>query len=501
MALPGMWIHPCCPNSYSRRVREFHYVREAYRGSPNNEQFKCRLEVLWSGFGGVNTPNFLYFGDCLEVMQNYLEDESVDLIYLDPPFNSKRIYNACMSKGYKNQQKAAQWVAFEDTWKWHEAVDDFDAVARRVSTANTMEGLKKLLGTGSNLAYLSYMANRLLECQRVLKDTGSIYLHCDPKMSHYLKVVMDGIFGPENFRNECVWAYRTGGTSNRWWARKHDTIFMYSKGEKWTFNRQTEKSYLSHKYGYSNVEILEDEKGLYRTVQCRDWWLVDALRGNQLEHLGYPTQKPVALLDRIIKASSNEGDIVLDPFCGCGTTLHAAQMNYRSWVGIDVSVTACKVIEDRFVEHFDSVWNDTRFLGMPKTVEQAKVLAAEDKFIFEKWAASLVEGIEANTKQRGDGGIDGRGRIAIRKGHFIDLVSQIKGGRTGPGDVQAFNGARQQEGADLGIFTCFEEFVSSGMKDAAANAGRFMGVPVIQIYTIEDFFQGRRPELPRPKVT
>ncbi len=215
------------------------------------------------------------------------------------------------------------------------------------------------------------------------------------------------------------------------------------------------------------------------------------------ERVGYPTQKPLALLDRIIKASSNEGDVVLDPFCGCGTTVDAAQRLGRRWIGIDICVNACKVIENRLRSHFDSLWDNIEFIGMPKTVEDAKTLASLDKFRFERWAASLVDGMEANTRQRGDKGIDGWGRLPIRKGQFIDLVSQVKGGSTGPGDVQAFNGARQQAGADLGIFTCFDDRVTQGMRDAAASSGRFMETPVVQIYTVEDYFIGRVPALPR----
>ncbi len=212
----------------------------------------------------------------------------------------------------------------------------------------------------------------------------------------------------------------------------------------------------------------------------------------------YPTEKPLRLLERIVECSSDAGGVVLDPFCGCGTTIHAAQNLNRQWIGIDICVNACRVIENRLRQHFDILWSEIEFVGIPKTVQDAHTLADLDKFRFERWAASMVDGMEANKKQRGDRGIDGRGRLAIRKGHFIDIVSQVKGGATGPGDVQAFNGARQQAGADFGIFTCFEDRVTSRMRDAAASAGQFMGVPVIQIYTIEDYFAGRRPGMPAP---
>ncbi len=227
-----------------------------------------------------------------------------------------------------------------------------------------------------------------------------------------------------------------------------------------------------------------------------DWWADVPSLTNQRERLGYPTQKPVALLERILKASSNPGDVVLDPFCGCGTTIHAAQNLGRQWIGVDICVNACKVIEQRLRNHFDSLWSEIDFIGFPKTRDDARVLANLDAFRFERWAASLVDGMEFNKRQRGDGGIDGWGRLAIRKGRFIDLVSQVKGGGTGPGDVQAFNGARQQADADLGIFTCFEERVTPRMRDAAASTGRFMDVPRVQIYTVDDYFEGRVPKLP-----
>lgn len=226
------------------------------------------------------------------------------------------------------------------------------------------------------------------------------------------------------------------------------------------------------------------------------WDDIPQLSSHAAERTGYPTQKPVALLERIIAASSNEGDRVMDPFCGCGTAIHAAQNLNRRWIGVDICVNACKVIEQRIKGHFDSLWSEIEFVGLPKTVDDAQFLASNDPFRFERWAASLVDGMEANRKQRGDGGIDGWGRIPIRKGQFIDVVAQVKGGHTNPGQVQAFNGARQQAGADLGIFTCFGDRVTGGMRNAAANAGQFMDTPVLQIYTVEDYFEGRRPKLP-----
>ncbi len=236
---------------------------------------------------------------------------------------------------------------------------------------------------------------------------------------------------------------------------------------------------------------------------CDDVWTwvqekeFQQLNSQSKERTGYDTQKPLALLDRIIRASSNEDDVVLDPFCGCGTTIEAAQRLNRQWVGIDVCVKACQVIQERLERSFFKIWSDVEFVGLPMTLHHANVLAEIDKFKFEKWAASITPYIEANKLQVADKGIDGYGRIAIGKGKFIDLVSQVKGGSTSPGQVQAFNGARQQAGADLGIFTCFEERVTTKMREAAASTGKYDGKwPVVQIYTVDDFFAGRQPQLP-----
>ena len=497
--------------------------------------------------------NRLYFGDCLDVMREDIPDASVDLIYLDPPFNSKRLYNAFIGD--------AQWVAFDDTWRWSEAVDDFHDVASDTDFAPTIEGLRRILGEGPNLAYLSYMANRLRECRRVLKPTGSIYLHCDPTMSHYLKLVMDGILGRSNYKNEIQWrrygAHNDTGQGSKHFGRVHDIIFFYAKGQRQMWNqvfvpldeKYIEKTYRhveestgrrfmttpltgpggaakgnpvyewnghtrAWRYSQKRMSQLHEKGQLYysRTGYVRKkfyldeskgapaqdvWNDIQALTGAHKEKVGYPTQKPVALLERIITASCPDHGIVLDPFCGCGTTIHAAENLGRQWIGIDVCVNACKVIEKRISGAFPGLlWSEVEFIGMPKTTDDAKTLASLDKFRFERWAASLVDGMEPNTRQRGDKGIDGYGRLAIRKGKFVDLVSQVKGGGTGPSDVQAFNGARQQAGADLGIFTCFEGRVTQNMRDAAASTGRFMDTQIVQIYTVEDYFANRRPKMP-----
>ena len=382
-----------------------------------------------------------------------------------------------------------------------------------------MEGLRTILSEGPRLAYLSYMANRLRECHRVLKPTGSIYLHCDPTMSHYLKVVLDGIFNRQNFRNEVVWAY-SGWNKRlaRHIERRHDLILFYAMGKLQIFNYpfrpwKSKNEYLAKRKQKLRTDengkeyVLSDagngervrryiDDAMAYGVPLDDVWQIDKINNSDKERIGYPTQKPLALLEPIIKASSNEGDTVMDPFCGCGTSIHAAQNLGRRWIGIDVCVNACKIIEKRLRSSFDSVWSDVKFIGMPKTQPQAKTLADMDKFRFERWAVALVDGMEANRHQRGDKGIDGWGRFPIRKGKWIDMVSQVKGGGTSPGDVQAFNGARQQAKAHLGIFTCFEDRVTSRMRDAAASTGRFLDVPRVQIYTVDDYFKGLKPRIP-----
>lgn len=469
----------------------------------------------------MSAPNRLYFGDCLDVMQEDITDESVDLIYLDPPFNSKRLYNAFIGN--------AQWVAFNDTWRWHEAENDFHEVVKKPGPlSDTLEGLRKIHGEGATLAYLSYIANRLKECWRVLKPSGSVYFHCDPTMSHSIKLLMDGLAGKQRFRNEIIWHYQKWSNAARCFQRNHDVLLFYGKSSaSWfckLYGNPTERQIYLRKIGFNTgssggkqiVRIYDRQSPtVQQKIASGEWegrhlydvkaplgsplsdvWNLSAINGRAKERVGYPTQKPLTLLNRIIQASSRENDIVMDPFCGCGTTIEAAQRLGRNWIGIDICVNACKVIEKRMKSSFDSIWSEVEFIGLPKTQNHAKTLASMDKFRFERWAAGLVDGMEYNKVQRGDKGIDGKGRIAIRKGQFIDLVSQVKGGGTSPGDVQAFNGARQQARADLGIFTCFQDRVTFRMKEAAASTGRFMEVPKVQIYTVEDFFEGRKPLLP-----
>ena len=309
----------------------------------------------------------LFTGDNLEVMRA-MNSESVHLIYLDPPFNKKYVFP--IGKG-----EIAEF-GFKDVWGWDSAPDEtnpylpyaelyaYNELVEAADNGNPLidsqtaqkiivllETMGKIVGH-AEMAYLSFMAARLVEMRRILKESGSIYLHCDPTMAHSLKLLLDCVFGENNFRNEIIWTYRTGGLSKKWFGRKHDNIFFYVKdsSEKYPFNIIKENPYLTHKYGFSNVEIHQDEGAYYTETFCRDYWAIDALRGNQPENVGYPTQKPIALLDRIITASSNEGDIVLDPFCGCATTCVAAERLGRQWLGIDVASKAASLVRKRLLD-------------------------------------------------------------------------------------------------------------------------------------------------------
>jgi site-specific DNA-methyltransferase (adenine-specific) len=291
--------------------------------------------------------NTLYTGDNLHFLYR-LNTDSIDLIYLDPPFNSKRTYSAPIGS------KAAG-TSFKDIWSWADIDEELleGILIGHPCLVGFIRNIEEIHGKPM-MTYVTYMAQRLIELHRVLKDTGSLYLHCDSTASHYLKVVLDKIFGAENFFNEVIWCYKTGGASPRKFAKKHDTILVYSKSDKPTFNTHKEKSYMGigYKTGNKNVILHSDEfiniLGPHTLVNMKDWWEIPMIAtSNKTERTGYPTQKPLALLDRIIKASSNEDDIVLDPFCGCATTCVAAQHNKRRWIAIDIEEKAVEVLFDR----------------------------------------------------------------------------------------------------------------------------------------------------------
>ncbi len=311
----------------------------------------------------MKLQNVIYCGDNLDWLRK-MPDECVDLIYADPPFFSNKNFEVIWHDG-------AEIRSFKDRWQ------------------------------GGIYHYIEWMKERCVEIHRVLKPTGSFYLHCDWHAGHYLKVMLDDVFGYKNFQNEVVWAYRTQGATKKRWSRKHDTIFFYTKTSKWYFNYMTERSYMQHKYGFAKDDFKVDEEGKqYRDALVRDVWEIPALQSATKEALGYPTQKPERLLERIIKASSKEGHLVLDPFCGCGTATAVAFKFNRNWLGIDVSPTACKLIKRR-LENIKA--SNVEIIGLPLSTEELKDL---EPFEFQNWIVGAMGGTVSN-KKVGDMGIDG----------------------------------------------------------------------------------------------
>ena len=508
--------------------------------------------------------NSLYYGDNLGVMREHFGDASVDLVYLDPPFNSKQDYNL-LFKSPRGQQSEAQITAFKDTWHWGEQAErEFDEVLRQPNTdaAEMMKALRSFLGENDMVAYLTMMANRLLELHRVLKPTGSLYLHCDPTASHYLKIVLDSVFGKATFKAEIVWKRHNARGTEANWPHIHDTLFFYTKSDQFTFapqKIQADKAKMPHTLitasdgqKYQTFELTApgvtrlgdsgipwrghnptamgrhwanklaqreewDSAGLIhwpkeggfprrrdadpfdedlRTVTVGDVWIdIDRINQTAKERLGYPTQKPLALLERIIRASSNPGDVVLDPFCGCGTAVHAAQNLKRKWIGIDITHLAISLIEKRLKDAFpDSVKFDVH--GTPKDLEGARDLAARDKYQFQYWAVSLVEAYPSQNKKKGaDGGIDGlKFFYDLSDTQAKKIVISVKSGLLKMDDVRALANVRDKEKADIALLITLEE-PTPKMKSEAVAAGFFnweigRKSPRVQLLTIEGLLNG-----------
>ena len=371
-------------------------------------------------------PDTLYYGDCLEIIQSFPSD-SVDLIYLDPPFNSNEKYHSIFKGSGLNID--VQIKAFDDMWLWDDdsaqRVQDIkNAVANPASKVIT--AFELCIPETPMLSYTSYMAQRLFEMRRILKDTGSIYLHCDQTASHYLKLVMDSVFEMNNFRNEIVWAYRTGGVSKKYWPRKHDTLLFFAKTQQVYEHNPPQERIFYEKQFFTDKQ---DEQGrFYADVYIRDVWDdIKPLINVSKERLGYPTQKPIALLERIIKASSNPGDIVLDSFAGCGTTIEAARKNNRQVIGIDILPFALRLINSQRL--VPNGLSPLPVQGVPVDMDTARQLAKNDAFKFQDWAISLIDGFAANPKKVGDDGIDGFG-VFFAKPDNMDrkgIVVQVTG--------------------------------------------------------------------------
>lgn len=521
------------------------------------------------------TENTLFYGDNLKVLREYISDESIDLIYLDPPFNSNRNYNV-LFKDESGTDSEAQITAFEDTWHWNPITQHTYDELRHYAPDHVwkmVESLYSFIGTSQMMAYLVMMAARLIELHRVLKPTGSLYLHCDPTASHYLKIVLDTIFSPQNFRNEIVWKRTSARSDSHKWNHIHDILLFYSKSDRFTWNPQYtsyDKEYIENFYRYvepttgrryasDNLTASETREGssgeTWRGINVRAKGLhwkytierleeldcegriiwptktdgvprykryldempgvaiqsiitdIPPLSAQSTEKLGYPTQKPLTLLERIIQASSNPGDIVLDPFCGCGTAIAAAQKLGRKWVGIDITHLSIALQKYRLQEMFPDI--KFKVIGEPPDIGAARQLAQDDRYQFQWWALSLVrakplggqEGSK-NGKKGSDKGVDG----VIT---FIDdaydkskrVLVQVKSGHVKSGDIRDLVGTVQRENAAIGVFITLE-LPTRDMITEAVSAGSYhspgwnIDFPKVQILTIADLLKGAKIQMP-----
>ena len=522
--------------------------------------------------------NRLFYGDNLDILRSreYFPDEFVDLIYLDPPFNSNRDHNV-LFKSESGVDSEAQITAFEDTWHWGETAEDtyrdlITDAPEKVSTA--IEALMNLIDRNQMMAYLVMMTARLVELHRVLKPTGSLYLHCDPTASHYLKIVLDSIFGPTNFRSEVVWKRTSAHSDSRRYGRVHDVILFYSKsdeyvwnevhteyddaylkrfrhqdadGRRWTDDNLSAKGLSGGGYTYEykgatslwrvpleTMKRLDRENRLHFTNRggIRQKRYLDELPGRALqdvftdvppinsqakERLGYPTQKPLALMERIIRASSNEGDLVFDPFCGCGTTCAAAEKLKRRWIGIDITHLGISLQKHRLYDMFElKSGEDYAVIGEPTTEEGARELAQdsanEGRYQFEWWALSLVGakpvGGQAGSrkgKKGADKGIDGiinffeqdaKGKARPRK-----VIVQVKSGAVKAGDIRDLKGTVEREKAAIGVFITLELPTQPMLKEALV-AGYYesdfwqKSYRKLQILSIRDLFDDEGVDMP-----
>ena len=520
------------------------------------------------------TENTLFYGDNLFILREHIPSESVDLIYLDPPFNSSRNYNV-LFKDEHGTESEAQITAFEDTWHWNQLAEQTyhelltegpDSVSRMIAA------LREFVGANQMMAYLVMMTVRLVELHRVLKPIGSLYLHCDPTASHYLKIILDTIFGPEQFRNEIIWQ-RTSSHSDakqgaEHFGRIHDAILFYGKSNQLVWTPQhTEHDANYIKVHYPHVEAVTGRKyGLWditgpggaakgnpyyeifgiakywrysqakmeekikegRVIQPRPgaipreiryldetsgipigtiWTDVHPINSQAHERLGYPTQKPLALLERIIQASSKPGDLVLDPFCGCGTAIAAAQKLGRKWIGIDITHLSIALQKYRLEAMFPGI--KYKVVGEPKDIGAARQLASEDRYQFQWWALSLIRarplgGQEGSRegKKGSDKGIDGViAFIDDNTGKAKRVLVQVKSGHVKSGDIRDLKGTLQRESAAISVFITLEK-PSQDMTTEAVSAGFYYSpgwnkdYPRIQILTIEELLHNAEVKMP-----
>ena len=523
-----------------------------------------------------SSPNRLFFGDNLDILRQHIADESVDLIYLDPPFNSNATYNV-LFRERSGEESAAQITAFDDTWRWsmESELAYQDVITRQAGkVGDLLAAMRAFLGQNDMIAYLTMMAQRMVELHRVLKPTGSIYLHCDPTASHYLKLLMDAVFGPTNFRNEIVWRRTTNHNDvRRNYSSISDNILFYTKSNDFLFQTPympysqeyvdnsyryidengrrysardlrsphprpnltyDYKGYKPHPNGWSvsleRMQELDAEGRLHfpkrtdgriRLKRFLDempgvpagniWDDINPIGAQARERLGYPTQKPEALLERIISASSNEGDVVLDPFCGCGTAVAAAERLNRRWIGIDITHLAITLIRHRLQDAFGDDLRHYEVIGEPKDLPGAESLALHDRYQFEWWALGLVDARPARDRKKGaDAGIDGYiNFFDDNSGKPKRIVVQVKSGGVQRSQIATLKSDMEREKADLALFVTLKP-PTRPMEQEALEAGFYAPeafpdhrFPRVQILTIEQLLSGVQPQYPRyaPQAT
>lgn len=510
----------------------------------------------------ISMSGIFYCGDNLEILTelNLVPPESVDLIYLDPPFNSQRTYNIV----YKDSR--AQEEAFKDHWSWEEAAPQYAKLLHSADTPpklrTLLRGLKELLidDDADLLAYLAMMAPRLFALHRTLKPTGSLYLHCDPTASHYLKMLLDAVFGADRMVNEVVWKRFSSKNDPKRYGRVHDSILFYTKSSVFTWHEKLmpveeysiKKNFTAEDNGrlYTLVDLTASKpggdveyewhgvrpyKGRYwaysrekmdamyaaglivfrRTgmprlkryldeqpgVPLQDVWTDIKLATSARERIGYPTQKPVALLERIIEASSKPGDVVLDPFCGCGTTIEACEHLGRRWIGIDIAAKAVEVTEARFKKQG---WEPPEVKWYPPDRDAAEALARRRNggAQFEAW---VLRKVRAAKRRKHDRGIDGEAFFKDEKGRVTHVLVSVKSGKLAPTFVRDLRGTIERERAPIGVLVCLEEPKKECRREAT-HAGYLRTedgrqIPRLQFLTVDQIFQGIGIDAPGVNVT
>jgi site-specific DNA-methyltransferase (adenine-specific) len=513
------------------------------------------------------TENTLFYGDNLFILREHIPSESIDLVYLDPPFNSSRNYNV-LFKDEKGVDSESQITAFEDTWHWNLAAEQTYAELLTEApdhVATMIEALRKFVGSNQMMAYLVMMSARLVELHRVLKQTGSLYLHCDPTASHHLKIILDTIFGSKQFKNEIIWKRTSAHNDSGTYGNAHDILLLYAKSNAFVWNRQYQaydESYIQSHYrrvdqngrryrtsditayglsggGYTyawegvtklwrvpeeRMRELHEQGRIHYTqsggaeyiryldempgMPLQDVWDdISPINSQAAERLGYPTQKPLALLDRIIQASSNPDSVILDPFCGCGTAIAAAQKLGRKWIGIDITHLSIALQKYRLEAMFPGT--TFKVVGEPKDIGAARQLASEDRYQFQWWALSLIRprplgGQEGSRegKKGSDKGIDGViAFIDDTTGKAKRVLIQVKSGHVNSSHIRDLVGTVQREQAAIGVYITLEE-PTRDMTSEALKAGFYRSpgwnkeYPRIQILTVEELLHNAEVKMP-----